>query len=110
MNLAAAADKRDKSVGAKGDAAKFIQKKEAPKPPSLPGSAGNTNRETSAPKSDAANPPLTGLSGRNLYFQQLRNEITMSESNKYKGLPDYQNAKYSNKRNGLVSGYGANTN
>ena len=34
----------------------------------------------------------------------------MSESNKYKGLPDYQSAKYSNKRNGLVCGYGANTN
>jgi protein phosphatase 2C family protein 2/3 len=25
-------------------------------------------------------------------------------------LPEYQDAKYSNKRNGLVSGYGANTN
>jgi protein phosphatase 2C family protein 2/3 len=25
-------------------------------------------------------------------------------------LPDYQNAKFSNKRNGLVAGYGANTN
>jgi protein phosphatase 2C family protein 2/3 len=34
----------------------------------------------------------------------------MSESTKYKGLPDYQNAKFSNKRNGLVAGYGANTN
>jgi len=34
----------------------------------------------------------------------------MSESTKYKGLPDYQSAKYSNKTNGLVSGYGANTN
>jgi hypothetical protein len=52
----------------------------------------------------------TGLSGRNLYFNQIRNEITLSESGKCKGLPDYQNAKYSNKRNGLVAGYGANTN
>lgn len=53
-----------------------------------------------------------GLSGRNLYFNQIRNEITLSESQtgKHKCLPDYQNAKYSNKRNGLVAGYGANTN
>jgi len=30
-----------------------------------------------------------GMSGRNLYFQQIRSEINMSESNKYKGLPEY---------------------
>lgn len=36
--------------------------------------------------------------------------MTLSESTKYKVLPDYQNAKFSNKRNGLVCGYGANTN
>ena len=55
--------------------------------------------------------PDAGVSGRNLYFQQIRSEITMSENPKFKGgLPDYSNAKFSNKRNGLVSGYGANTN
>lgn len=50
------------------------------------------------------------MTGRNLYFQQLRNEIAMSENQKTKGLPDYTNAKFSNKRNGMVAGYGANTN
>lgn len=56
------------------------------------------------------NQQVAGLSGRNLYFNQIRNEINLSETNKIKGLPDYQNAKFSNKRNGLVAGYGANTN
>lgn len=58
-----------------------------------------------------------GMSGRNLYFNQIRNEITMGQqpqpvgaNGKPRGLPDYQNAKFSNKRNGLVAGYGANTN
>ena len=74
-------------------------------------SLGQTNKDSSGAKGEGLGmAPVTGLSGRNLYFQQLSNEITMSESNKYKCLPDYQNAKYSNKRNGLVCGYGANTN
>ena len=60
--------------------------------------------------SDNSQAPGAGLSGRNLYFQQIRSEITLSESSKFKALPDYQNAKFSNKRNGLVAGYGANTN
>jgi len=55
------------------------------------------------------NTALKGATGRNLYFTQIRTEITTSELAKTKGLPEYQNAKYSNKRNGLVSGYGANT-
>ena len=33
--------------------------------------------------------PAPGLSGRNLYFNQIRNEINLSESGKCKGLPDY---------------------
>ena len=35
---------------------------------------------------------------------------TGDKDKKIKQLPDYQNAKFSNKRNGLVAGYGANTN
>ena len=35
------------------------------------------------------NQQAAGLSGRNLYFNQIRNEINLSETNKVKGLPDY---------------------
>lgn len=84
-------------------------KKQTPNKKSAKGRAAS---EPPQPEQKTEAPAMNnqGLSGRNLYFQQIRNEITISESNKYKCLPDYQNAKFSNKRNGLVSGYGANTN
>jgi hypothetical protein len=46
-----------------------------------------TKASTGSGQKSEAN--ATGISGRNLYFQQLRSEITMSEGTKYKSLPDY---------------------
>lgn len=45
------------------------------------------------------------------FFENLREEISTSSNDYIRGLmPDYQPAKYSAKRNGIVAAYGANTN
>lgn len=48
--------------------------------------------------------------GKN-FFENLREEIAGCSNEFIKSLmPDYQSAKYSAKRNGIVAAYGANTN
>lgn len=45
------------------------------------------------------------------FFENLREEIAVSTNDYIRQLmPDYQPAKYSAKRNGIVAAYGANTN
>lgn len=45
------------------------------------------------------------------FFENLRDEISLSTNDYIKSLmPDYQPAKFSAKRNGIVAAYGANTN
>jgi hypothetical protein len=48
--------------------------------------------------------------GKN-FFENLRDELSACSNEFIKSLmPDYQPAKYSAKRNGIVAAYGANTN
>ena len=54
-------------------------------------------------------PTLNMAFGTGRFFQGLRSELKQTEHEDLM-LPSFEAAKYSAKRNGIISGYGANTN
>jgi len=52
---------------------------------------------------------IGGAPGQGKFFQGLRNELSCIEQDSFI-LANYEPAKYSNKRNGIITAYGANTN
>jgi len=73
-------------------------------------SSGLLNNAIKRPEGYHDGPDPNAIIGKD-FHPMIRTEIRSSAPDAIKQLmPDYQSAKYSAKRNGIVAAYGANTN